>query len=344
MTYNLKTILSDNEEPVKESNNEMEMGLMPITVTLLDISTTYVLTKIDDNYDSEIYFGPKTFLKITDPNTIIRLTLKRLMLDRDRLMDYVYPNMLKATTALGNSKELEMVNKRIINKSKILPVISINGYNYTNLDVVMNIEYSFDILFEILDEYATRIDEVFKSYTSSISPQEVCYRLRKIADDIEFDNMKPFKFESLVFNKKLPDYYRNNQTNKTEIVYREYGSVYHRIRNSKVHALTIRKYAKEYNRFLNNVINKIYNNKIYKYLVIYDMKSDIGKELITVVVNMGKLMNHFADNLFRMIVCQLNESVDCIKQDVDTINTLVSEFKKNIPEDERARYNHDLWK
>ena len=262
---------------------------------------------------------------IITPTDVYNLMLTRIRLDSSRINNYIYPKMKLEFTKLSNSEKLTLVKKNILD-NKNLPSVSVIGYNYTNLDRTMTIGNCFSELIDYIDEITTKIIEVINDNDFSIS--EKIYRLDELKRSIEDDANDCVDFPILIDNKELPDYYRNEMVDKEEIIIDDYNPIYTRLKTCKSKASIMKKYGSEYTFYINKLARIITRKEINDIYKKYGFASDIGKKLTAVYVAEGKLINSFTDILLTMIACQVNETIASLQQDIQVINSLVSEYRK----------------
>ena len=262
---------------------------------------------------------------IVTPTDVYNLMLTRIRLDSSRINAYIYPKMKAEFTRLSNSEKLTLVKKNILD-NKNLPAVSVIGYNYTNLDRTMTIGNCFSELVDYIDEITTKVIEIADNNDYSIS--EKMYRLDELKKSIPNDANNCADFSILIENRELPDYYRNGAKDKEEIIIDRYDPIYTRLKTCKSKAIIMKKYGSEYNYYiskLTRIITRKEMNDLYKK---YGFVSDIGKKITAVCVAEGKLINSFTDILITMIACQVNETIASLQQDIQVINSLVSEYRK----------------
>lgn len=262
---------------------------------------------------------------IITPTDVYNLMLTRIRLDSSRINNYIYPKMKLEFTKLSNSEKLTLVKKNILD-NKNLPSVSVIGYNYTNLDRTMTIGNCFSELIDYIDEITTKIIEIINNNDFSIS--EKIYRLDELKRSIEDDANDCVDFPILIDNKELPDYYRNEMVDKEEIIIDDYNPIYTRLKTCKSKASIMKKYGSEYTFYINKLVRIITRKEINDIYKKYGFASDIGKKLTAVYVAEGKLINSFTDILLTMIACQVNETIASLQQDIQVINSLVSEYRK----------------
>ena len=325
--YNLKEMTSRDEVlkeeiSVKIDKETAEDILAQLTVTAISL--------IEPSKDVNLINIAKsnslnTILNMNSPVNLFNLVMTRLTLDEYRINHVVYPNLNRSLTQLSNSEKLTLVKKNILNSKKKLPTVEITGYNYTNLERVMGVKVPFIKLIEILEEYSGMIISIAND--NNISDQEKCYRLTAIADEVSgIDIKKKADFSDMVNDCKIPDYYRDEQKNPSNITINNFDSYYTRLKTCKSYGLTIRKYGQEYSHFYKEIYNIVCGKGILDVYKKYDMKSDVGKKVTLVIVQEGKILNSFCENLIEYISVQLNETVNCLKQDIYIMNALVKQF------------------
>lgn len=262
---------------------------------------------------------------IVTPTDVYNLMLTRIRLDSSRINNYIYPKMKLEFTKLSNSEKLTLVKKNILD-NKNLPSVSVIGYNYTNLDRTMTIGNCFIILIDYIDEITMKVIEIANN--NDFSTSEKLYRLDELKESIEDNANKLVDFPILIDNKELPNYYRNDAENKEEIIIDNYNPIYTRLRTCKSKALIMKKYGSEYTFYINKLARIITRKEINDIYKKYGFASDIGKKITSVYVTEGKLINSFTDILITMIACQVNETIASLQQDIQVINSLVSEYRK----------------
>lgn len=327
MLYNLKELTTVSESKIDDAvivlSDEYSKGLF-IEYNDKDLKNIF-----QPSSKRSLYKRVKNIITKKQPiltqNDLYNLVLSKIKLDSSRINTYIYPKMKLEFTKLSNSEKLTLVKKNILD-NKNLPSVSVIGYNYTNLDRTMTIGNCFSILIDYIDEITMKVIEIANNNDFSIS--EKLYRLDELKESIEDDANNLVDFPILIDNKELPNYYRNDAENEEEIIIDNYDPIYTRLRTCKSKALIMKKYGSEYTFYINKLYHIIAGKEIDNIFKKYGFVSDIGKKITSIYVTEGKLINSFTDILITMIACQVNETIASLQQDIQVINSLVSEYRK----------------
>lgn len=328
MIYNLKEMTSDKSSDNKDSmileskQDQIDLIFDELLTTAINIADGTV----NGSFNPEKIFKDslKAVFNFYDPDNLFKLMMLKIETDSIRL-NVAYPRYAKIMTKLSQSEKLNLVGKTIINSKKILPISTIDGYNYTNLDKNMEIKNPFITLIDNLEEFNGILVEIANS---DISIQEKVYKLDKLSNNINIS----IDYNKLTNNTYITDYFRGGP--KTQIVYKNYDKVYDRLKTCKNYSVILKKYASDYKYYTNEIRKVVCNSQMKSLFRKYDIKSEVGKKISEILVKEGKLINSVTNTLIQMIAIQLNETMDSLKQDITVINSLVKNFDFVNIEDE----------